>query len=499
MPPKGKTKAGSEKLGFLGKLNVKRKNLTLIENKILDIDNAIINKEDIIFNKQKQLNEKEEELKVLQHSINEIDKKINNKKRTLLNRKLQLLQCSAKSDQTTSKIQQHKAKYLFKISKSVSLRRKCNPTTKETPLKAKYIRRKETYDTCLAIHGATKEITNPLLEGVLDMLTAKIKSKILIPAILNTKPSFVSPLTNTIIKNWCDNYYKSDANILRSINTFYCQNVIGKTKYISIRQANKNLTYIPNYIPYKDLADNINKVDIGELIPIHPTLTYGDLDCYTGDGVFRDCSFYIPRLAQFLLTANRNRVDKLISFPNFSKKDDDSYLLLFTFGGDGAPISGTTFLTSFLNVGERIASSTENYLLFGANVSENSTVCRRFIAKFLHDVKYLESKVFVINVMGVDVKVEFKLTELPNDMKMVAFLGGELSNAAYYFCTFANVNSSNFRNIKNTFGNSSSDDWHPFNYDKRVSDANKVAAKKNTIKNSNISLGYTTHQNHFLY
>ena len=53
------------------------------------------------------------------------------------------------------------------------------------------------------------------------------------------------------------------------------------------------------------------------------------------------------------------------------------------------------------------------------------------------------------------VKVEFKITELPNDMKMLPFLAGELSNSASYFTTFANVNQSKANDYKNLFGISS--------------------------------------------
>ena len=50
-----------------------------------------------------------------------------------------------------------------------------------------------------------------------------------------------------------------------------------------------------------------------------------------------------------------------------------------SFGGDGAPGSGCAFLSPFLNVGKRIASSFENFLIFGANVEENSPVVERFV------------------------------------------------------------------------------------------------------------------------
>ena len=63
-------------------------------------------------------------------------------------------------------------------------------------------------------------------------------------------------------------------------------------------------------------------------------------------------------------------------------------------GGDGAPATGTAFLLSFLNIGTRIASSSETFLMFGANVSEESQVCRNFILKLLADIKFLESPMF---------------------------------------------------------------------------------------------------------
>ena len=67
-------------------------------------------------------------------------------------------------------------------------------------------------------------------------------------------------------------------------------------------------------------------------------------------------------------------------------------------------------------------------------------------------IKYLESKVFSLNVNGKEYKIEFKLSELPNDMKMLCFLGGELNNNAHYFSTFANVNASNSNDITKQMG-----------------------------------------------
>ena len=54
----------------------------------------------------------------------------------------------------------------------------------------------------------------------------------------------------------------------------------------------------------------------------------------------------------------------------------------------------------------------------------------------IKDIRFLESKVFEKTTSNGVRKVEFKLTELPNDMKMLAFLVGELSNAATIFLHF---------------------------------------------------------------
>ena len=49
---------------------------------------------------------------------------------------------------------------------------------------------------------------------------------------------------------------------------------------------------------------------------------------------------------------------------------------LVAFGGDGCPFgkneSACSFLISFLNVGKRVASSNDNFLVFGGNVEETS-------------------------------------------------------------------------------------------------------------------------------
>ena len=50
------------------------------------------------------------------------------------------------------------------------------------------------------------------------------------------------------------------------------------------------------------------------------------------------------------------------------------------------------------------------------------------------------------------VQVKFYFAELPNDMKMLAFLAGELSNSAKYFFSFATVSTDKGRNVERALG-----------------------------------------------
>ena len=60
---------------------------------------------------------------------------------------------------------------------------------------------------------------------------------------------------------------------------------------------------------------------------------------------------------------------------------------------------------SFINVGERIASSAEQFLLFGINVDENSDIVTIFFEKLVGGLKKLENSVFDVMVKGAKRKV----------------------------------------------------------------------------------------------
>ena len=78
---------------------------------------------------------------------------------------------------------------------------------------------------------------------MIDTLVAKNKGKNLAPKILNAKNSLNSEISKSVLKFFSHDYYHSDENILRSLSTYYSHNVMGKTKYISVRKANKDFKY----------------------------------------------------------------------------------------------------------------------------------------------------------------------------------------------------------------------------------------------------------------
>ena len=99
--------------------------------------------------------------------------------------------------------------------------------------------------------------------------------------------------------------------------------------------------------------------------------------------VYRGPVKFILRLSEFYLFVNEMRLDKLKSFEHFICKEASSFLFAVAVGSDGLPGIGMSVLISSINVGERIASSAEKFLLFGADVDENSDIVTIFFEKLV--------------------------------------------------------------------------------------------------------------------
>ena len=136
-------------------------------------------------------------------------------------------------------------------------------------------------------------------------------------------------------------------------------------------------------------------------------------------------------------------------------------------GADGAPFGkhneATSWLLSFLNVGERVASCNENHLIFGANCPEEHPSVIEYGKQLKKDIERIEKSSYMIE----NQRVTFAFELLPADMKWLAFVSGELPNSAKYFSSFANVSADNIQVMGATCGGPG-DYFKPWNYDDRV-------------------------------
>ena len=96
----------------------------------------------------------------------------------------------------------------------------------------------------------------------------------------------------------------------------------------------------------------------------------------------------------------------------------------------------------------------------------------------LHEMSEIEKKSFTVN--GYTIK--FTFCEFPNDLKMLAFLAGELPVSSTYFSTFANVNLGNCNEINFTFGTNPACEWHPWDYSKRIAVSKAVEKVKHELE-----------------
>ena len=88
---------------------------------------------------------------------------------------------------------------------------------------------------------------------------------------------------------------------------------------------------------------------------------------------------------------------------------------------------------------------------------------------------------------GKQVNVKFSFIELPNDMKMLAFLSGELSNGAKYFSSFANVSNDDANNTLGTFGRSNVNTWKHWVYSERLTVVKEVEQMKAKLSRQHLS------------
>lgn len=116
--------------------------------------------------------------------------------------------------------------------------------------------------------------------------------------------------------------------------------------------------------------------------------------------IFRKEQF-LPRLAQFYLREDTNELLKWFGNPQGTfpvAVEGDRYPF-------GKNERACTFLLSFLNISKKVASSNENFLIFGANCEESSSVVKRFV-QCCQEIADSQGKIFEIEGIKVSVKFE---------------------------------------------------------------------------------------------
>ena len=166
----------------------------------------------------------------------------------------------------------------------------------------------------LCIHGGLSLGPDPVIEGMVDTLNSKFRTKKVSNVVLNSKSKLPNSLKSEIGINWLESFNKSEENKLGSLNTYYSHNVLRKRKYLNLRKANEQAKFqghsVPDSISYKELPQVINTIDNGTVKNLSDLYR----DYKNTPDVSRMPVEFILRLAEFYLFVNEKRLGKLKSF-----------------------------------------------------------------------------------------------------------------------------------------------------------------------------------------
>ena len=110
-----------------------------------------------------------------------------------------------------------------------------------------------------------------------------------------------------------------------------------------ILEKQNRVPNIPSFFTYKQWSDHIRSVDIGNVKNIYPIFTERLSEEEKSERMFWYILQFAPRSAQFYLTVDDKREDKLLNFHCKENRNKNSILYLMAVdGGDEAPSSGKT-------------------------------------------------------------------------------------------------------------------------------------------------------------
>ena len=189
----------------------------------------------------------------------------------------------------------------------------------------------------------------------------------------------------------------SEVNTLCSLAVFYSKGVVGKRKHISTHQSlsmvesntnqsqktsiTVNSCRVPKIVPYNKLIRFIKRIDLGTLYSVRDVLCAQLEAKEKADGCYRDLTEHLVRLASFYLSTLTDEQIDWFGEPNTFQ---------IAIGGDRVPFGkhehSCAWLISFFNIGHRILSSDDNFLIFGSNCSEESPVVKAYISMISKEI-----------------------------------------------------------------------------------------------------------------
>ena len=366
------------------------------------------------------------------------------------------------------------------------------------PRRSAHRRQLETLIAAAEVNGGSVENRGPALDGMFSTICKYGKMSDVSKYVCSSQK--MKKATVAKVKNHCTEYEKSEDNFIRSLSLLYAGGVISKVKYRQTRSSlvmkntgkhtkkgfmsRERICYgwgipIPKPLPYSILMAKIGQLDMGDVFSVRETLCHDLPVDQQVDGVYRNLENFLLMLCKFYFETDEYRKDN-DKLTWFGEKEGTFKVAI---GGDGAPFGkwdqAMSWLISFLNVGPRVASPNDNFLLFGANCKEDHKVIVRFTEKLASDIEAIEKKTYT--VMGKEVTFSFDL--LPGDMKFLAFVNGELTNSAKYFSSFANVSQGDSISLTGKFGETPNCKWRPWQYSQRLAIAQQVADFKRKIPN----------------
>ncbi|XP_064652953.1 uncharacterized protein LOC135503337 [Lineus longissimus] len=256
----------------------------------------------------------------------------------------------------------------------------------------------------------------------------------------------------------------SKENIVRSVRNLYKGGLISSRKYSNIVKET-SATSKPKLVPYKSL--------IAERKTIQSRLEVTRFS----DGVdacYRNFETALFEVGAVYLKIDEHLMSMTGSGLNWFNRNRGQFSVAL--GADGAPSgkygTSTSLLFSLLNVVDKVASCDHNYLLFGGNVKEDDESIMSYLRNLVPEIQKIEQNVYKIG----DTDVTFSLDLIPGDNKWLASISGELSNAATYPCSFADVHKDELNKVDGIVG--SEGYWKPWDYERRLALAKKVEKMK---------------------